>query len=211
MMSFRRSTLSALALCVALGAASPAIAQTACRWEGTRLRCERNRDSDYRDNRYRRDRDYDDRYRRGRSDRDYYRDRYYNNRGPYNRGAAYDRWRRDRDYDDNYYRRGRYRSSLVNRIDNVYRSVLGRSADSRGLRTYIDRIEDNNWDLSRVRRDLAGSREASTAINRAYREILGRSADRRGLRTYLGRLRDGWSLNRIRQDLANSREARRRY
>lgn len=211
-MSVRRSTLSALSACAALlmlGSASPAIAQTVCRWEGTQLRCERNRDRD--DDNYRYNRDYDDdNYRDGRYRN---RDRYYNNRGPYNRGAAYDRWQRDRNYDydnDDYFRR-RGRSRLASRIDNVYRSVLGRSADRRGLRTYIDRIEDNDWDLRRVRRDLARSREASTAIDRAYREILGRSADRNGLRTYRRRLQNGWSLSRIRQELANSREARRRY
>ena len=195
MMDFRRSTLSVLAVLLTLGAASPAIADTACRWEGSRLRCERDRDR-YDSGRNRRDQDYDSRY---------------YNRGPYNRGAAYDRWRRGRDYDRDYDYYRRSRSRLSSRIDSIYRSVLGRSADRRGLRTYIDRIQDNNWDLRRVRRDLASSREASVAINRAYREILGRPADRSGLRTYRRRLQDGWSLSRIRQELANSREARRRF
>lgn len=201
-MNLRRPTLLALAALLTVGSASPVIAQTSCRWEGSQLRCERSRDydDDDRDRNYRRDRDYDD---------------YRYNRGPYNRGRAYDRWRRDRDYDDDDYRYGRrnrsYYSRLSNSINSIYRSVLGRSADRRGLRTYIERIEDRNWNLRRVRRDLARSREASVAIDRAYREILGRPADRSGLRTYRGRLQDGWSLSRIRQDLANSREARRRY
>lgn len=205
-MDVRRSTLSVLALCLTMGAASPAIAETACRWEGSQLRCERNQDdSDF--ERYDREyRDRNGRYRRDRND--------YDRRGSYRRGSQSRRDRdydRDYDYDNDYYRRGSSRYRLASRVDSVYRSVLGRSADRRGLATYIDRIEDDGWDLRRIRRDLAGSREASTAIDRAYREILGRSVDRDGLRTYRNRLQSGWSLNRIRQELANSREARNRY
>lgn len=124
------------------------------------------------------------------------------------RNSNNDRYNNDRDdrdrYDDD-------RRDLEEDIDDLYREVLGRPADSSGLRTYVRRVEDDGWSLDRVRRDLAESRELDQAIDRAYREILGRPADDRGLRTYRDRVRNnGWSMDRVRQDLANSSEARNR-
>ncbi len=171
-----------LGLVATLSDLSPAVAQTSCRWDNGQLRCE-DRNSD-RDDRY--DNDRYDRY-----------DRYDNDRND-----RYDRYDNDR-----YNNRGD-RRDIDERIDRLYREVLGRPADSSGLRTYRDRIRDNNWSMQRVRDELANSREAESAINRAYQEILGRDADSRGRRTYLQRLRSGWSIQRIREDLMNSRERR---
>ena len=39
------------------------------------------------------------------------------------------------------------------------REILGRPADRSGLRTFRGRIQDG-WSLSRIRQDLANSREA---------------------------------------------------
>lgn len=126
-----------------------------------------------------------------------------------------DRYNNDRNNNDRYNNsRDRYdddQRDLEEDIDDLYREVLGRPADSSGLRTYVRRVEDDGWSLERVRRDLAESSELDQAIDRAYREILGRPADNSGLRTYRDRVRNnGWSMDRVRQDLANSSEARNR-
>lgn len=166
------------------GAIEPAMAQSSCRWEGGQLRCDDGSRSDSDRNRNR-DRDRDD-Y------------RYYDRNE--------ERYRDDYDNDRNNYRGDR--RDLEDRIDRLYREVLGRPADRNGLRTYVDRVRDRNWSLQRVRDELANSREAESAIDRAYQEILGRRADSRGMRTYLERLRGGWSIQRVREALMNSRERR---
>ena len=158
----------------------------------------RQEDSDWDDEDYR-NRDRDDDYRRQRRDDDYdYR------RDRRNDDYDYRRDRRDGSYD---YRRNR--SNVSNNINRIYRNVLGRNADNRGLRMYRQRVE-SGWSLEKVRRDIADSSEAEQAINRLYQGELGRNADREGLRTYKRRLADGWSLDRVRQDISRSREARSR-
>ena len=147
----------------------------------------RQDDSDWDDEDYR-NRDRDEDYRRDRRNDDY----------------DYRRDRRDGSYD---YRRNR--SNVSNNINRIYRNVLGRNADNRGLRMYRQRVE-SGWSLEKVRRDIADSSEAEQAINRLYQGELGRNADREGLRTYKRRLADGWSLDRVRQDISRSREARSR-
>ncbi|MGQ4646811.1 hypothetical protein [Lyngbya aestuarii] len=105
-------------------------------------------------------------------------------------------------------RRLRPREDVNKRINEIYREVLGRNADSGGLRTYGERVTSGDWDYEKVRDDLADSREARDKINQIYREILRRDVDNSGLKTYTNRLREGWSLADVRRDLANSREAR---
>lgn len=185
--------------------AGQAQAQVECRWENNRPVC---RDAGAGTTNNSRDRRYDD-------DDDRYYDRRYDDRRYDDR---YDDRRYDDRYDDRYdsrYNNGRYynsnsRSRISRDIEQLYQDVLGRNPDRRGLDTYVDRVADGSWDLLRVRRDLAESREAADAIDRVYREVLGRSADSSGLRTYQQRLREGWSLSRVRQSLADSNEARRR-
>ena len=127
----------------------------------------------------------------------------------------YDRRYRRHDRDRNY-RRDRDSRSTRNRevvyreIDELYREVLGRRSDRRGLRTYADRILSRDWNLSEVRRELARSQEARDRINQLYRAILRRDADRDGIRTYQRNLERGWSLERVRRDIINSDEARER-
>lgn len=128
--------------------------------------------------------------------------------------------RRDRRGDNGRYdrrdnRRGdnsrdtRRREDVYRGINDLYRDVLGRQGDRRGIRTYADRVLSGDWDFSKVRRELAGSREATQRINQLYREILRRDADRDGLKTYQRNLEQGWSLERVRRDLMESDEARR--
>ncbi|MBW4519333.1 MAG: DUF4214 domain-containing protein [Scytolyngbya sp. HA4215-MV1] len=117
--------------------------------------------------------------------------------------------------DDNIYRdRGddndRYDSRLEDEINNIYREVLGRNADRRGLRDYSRQVQRSGWSLREVRRDIAKSREAEDRINDIYRSVLGRNADRDGLKTYTNRLAEGWTLRQVRRDIGNSREARNR-
>lgn len=201
-MTSHKPYLAAAIALLTLGAtAGQAQAQVECRWENNRPVCQ-DAGAGTSGDRINRDRRYDDRY------DSRYDDRRYDDR--YNNGRYGDR------YDDRYYNNGNGRFNNSNRgrisrdIERLYQDVLGRNPDRRGLDTYVDRVASGSWDLFRVRRDLAESREAADAIDRVYREVLGRSADSSGLRTYQQRLREGWTLSRVRQSLADSNEARRR-
>lgn len=149
---------------------------------------------------------------------DYY-DDYYN---PNFLGYRYydDRYYGDRyyDYRDRYYGRG-YRREYnyyysVDRIRDIYREVLGRDPDYRGLRTWLGERRSGD-SLRDIRGDIARSDEAVARINQIYREVLGRDVDREGIRTWTNRLASGSSLSEVRRDIENSREARsfrnRRY
>lgn len=125
------------------------------------------------------------------------------------RGRGNDNFRnRDRDRDDRY--NNLSRSQIESRIDRLYLDILGRRADRGGLRGYSDRVINDNWDFTRVRRELARSAEARQAIDRLYREILGRRADEQGLRFYQNALERGMSLNQVSQDLRRNGAARNR-
>jgi hypothetical protein len=95
-------------------------------------------------------------------------------------------------------------------IDDLYNSVLGRSADSRGLNTWRSYLERDGRSLEGVRRELLRSPEMREVINQLYREILGREADSAGMQSWLDQLRRGRSLADIRDRLARSEEAKRR-
>lgn len=137
-------------------------------------------------------------------DRDLYdRDRY--NRDRYDRDR-YNRDRYDRDWDD----RGR-RSQYYDEINRLYRQVLGRNADDRGLRNWSRELQRGR-SLSDIRRELAYSREAADQINNIYRQVLGRNVDRNGLRTWQSELARGKSLRDVQRSIERSPEARdRRY
>ena len=128
------------------------------------------------------------------------------------RGWSIDRVRQEltRSRDGNRNRRDDRSFRVEQRIDQLYREVLGRRADRDGLRTYSDRMLRAGWDENRVRQDLARSGEARDRINQLYREILGRNADPGGLRNYQRHLEQGWSLDQVRRELQNSPEARNR-
>lgn len=129
---------------------------------------------------------------------DYDRDRYDRDR--------YNRDRYDRDWDD----RGR-RSQYYDEINRLYRQVLGRNADDRGLRNWSRELQRGR-SLSDIRRELAYSREAADQINNIYRQVLGRNVDRNGLRTWQSELARGRSLRDVQRSIERSPEARgRRY
>lgn len=91
-------------------------------------------------------------------------------------------------------------------INRIYKEVLGRDADYRGLRTWARELE-NGATLQEIRTEIARSDEAEDRIGDIYREVLGRSADSRGTRTWVNQLANGASLDDVREKVANSREA----
>lgn len=95
------------------------------------------------------------------------------------------------------------------RVNRLYREVLGRSADYASLNRFADQVVDGR-DLSDVRIELATSAEAREAIKRIYREVLGREADPSGLEAQINELRRGQSLSQIRAAISRSPEARNR-
>ncbi|MGA9380846.1 MAG: DUF4214 domain-containing protein [Phormidium sp.] len=142
---------------------------------------------------------------------DYYYD-YYN---PYYSGYGYydDRYYGNRYYGSRYRREYNYYYS-ADQIRDIYREVLGREPDNRGLRTWLGERRSGE-SLGEIRRDIARSDEAVTKINQIYREVLGRNVDRDGIRTWTNRLASGASIYEVRRDIENSPEARslrnRRY
>lgn len=91
-------------------------------------------------------------------------------------------------------------------INRIYRDILDRDADYRGLRTWSRQIE-KGASLNDIREEIAQSPEAEDKIKEIYGEVLGRQADLNGLRTWTSNLARGSSLGDVRQQIANSREA----
>ncbi len=91
-------------------------------------------------------------------------------------------------------------------LNELYREVLGRNADSSGLATYSMEIA-NGTSLASIRQILAQSPEAQNDLNGLYNQVFGRNADAGGLATYTGELTDGSSLNAVLLLLAQSPEA----
>ncbi len=100
-------------------------------------------------------------------------------------------------------------SDVYDKLDDIYKDVLGRNIGRDGLRTYVRRLEQG-WSLAQVREDVADSREAETALDQVYRRILGRSIDPAGFKTYRRKLARGSSLRDVARDLQKSKEARNR-
>jgi hypothetical protein len=90
-------------------------------------------------------------------------------------------------------------------INEIYREVLGRDADTPGLKTWTRKLRRTT--LKRVRREIAQSTEAKNALNRIYQEVLGRNVDPGGLETYTKNLAKSWSLSDVRRDIQDSEEA----
>lgn len=91
-------------------------------------------------------------------------------------------------------------------INRIYREVLDRDADYRGLRTWSRQLERGS-SLRDIREEIARSPEAEDKIREIYAEVLGREADRRGLQTWTDQLANGGSLGDVRKRVAESREA----
>jgi hypothetical protein len=95
---------------------------------------------------------------------------------------------------------------VYNAINEIYRDVLDRDADYRGLRTWARKLE-RGATLREIREDIARSPEAQDRIRDIYREVLDREADAGGIRTWVNELADGDSLSDVRKKIADSQEA----
>jgi hypothetical protein len=93
----------------------------------------------------------------------------------------------------------------------AYRDILGRDADSPGLRHYLPRLVDAGWSDEQLREDLRHSdefrnRDLDAIIRRSFHDVLGREPDASGLATYKRSLSRGMTEGQMREDLRRSRE-----
>ncbi|MBL9188775.1 MAG: DUF4214 domain-containing protein [Opitutaceae bacterium] len=100
-------------------------------------------------------------------------------------------------------------------IAKIYREVLGREPDPRGLAHYRSKWKDG-WTQGQIRDDLRRSAEGRDtyirqAITRAYREVLGREPDPGGYATYEKAMRErGYTEQQVRAALMSGDEYRQR-
>ena len=100
-------------------------------------------------------------------------------------------------------------------ITKIYRDVLGRDPDQRGLAHYRSKWKDG-WTQGRIRDDLRSSPEGRdtyirNAITRAYREVLGRDPDPSGYATYEKAMRErGYTEQQVRAALMSGDEYRQK-
>lgn len=95
-------------------------------------------------------------------------------------------------------------------INNIFSNVLGRNANPNDLRDYSQKMNDENWSLMQVRREVASKPELNQAINKIYQEFLGREADKEGLEFFQNLVINGDSLQFVRNSVYNSPEAKNR-
>ncbi|GAB6059296.1 DUF4214 domain-containing protein [Desulfonatronum parangueonense] len=102
-------------------------------------------------------------------------------------------------------------------ITRAYEDILGRKPDPNGMRHFLSRMIDEQWDETRVRAALRESeefrlRQIDIVLNRAYEDLLRRKPDPEGRETYRNRmLSNGWDEQRVRRDIMDSEEFRRRH
>ncbi len=100
-------------------------------------------------------------------------------------------------------------------ITKIYRDVLGRDPDPRGLATYRARWKDG-WTQGQIRDDLRRSPEGHDTyvrltITKAYREVLGREPDPAGYATYEKAMRErGYTEQQVRAALMSGDEYRKK-
>jgi hypothetical protein len=100
-------------------------------------------------------------------------------------------------------------------ITKIYREVLGRDPDPRGLATYRAKWKDG-WTQGQIREDLRRSPEGRdtyirNTITRAYREVLGREPDPAGYATYERAMRErGYTEQQVRAALMSGDEYRQK-
>ncbi|MBL9202080.1 MAG: DUF4214 domain-containing protein [Opitutaceae bacterium] len=100
-------------------------------------------------------------------------------------------------------------------ITKIYREVLGRDPDSRGLAHYRSKWKEG-WTQGQIRDDLRRSPEGRdtyirNAITRAYREVLGREPDPGGYATYEKAMRErGYTEQQVRAALMSGDEYRQK-
>lgn len=92
-------------------------------------------------------------------------------------------------------------------VDTLYKSILGREADSAGRDYWVDQLQSGKLDYDQIavaignaatqnqNETVAGQASAqsylASTVNSAYQSILGRSADQAGLDYWVGQLRSG--------------------
>jgi uncharacterized protein YbcI len=102
-------------------------------------------------------------------------------------------------------------SRFEREISSIYQDVLGRNPNSQELRNYSQKMNNQNWSLVQVRRDVAtNNKELNQAINKIYQEFLGRNTDSAGFNYFQKLIIDGANINYVRNAVANSPEARSR-
>lgn len=104
------------------------------------------------------------------------------------------------------------RRTAENIVQRAYRDILGRNADADGLRSYREKLTDQNWSEDDVRNHLRRSNEfhainPDEVITKAFREVLKRDPDPEGLRHYHDLLvNHGWTIPQLRAELLRSDE-----
>ena len=102
-------------------------------------------------------------------------------------------------------------------VENAYQDVLGRKADTDGLRYFRSKIIDEGWSERQVRDTLRTSSErnqgrAEQIVKRAYEDILNREPDRSGMELYKNNIiKNGWSEKQVRDSLRQSEEYRKKH
>ncbi|MEO6569658.1 MAG: DUF4214 domain-containing protein [Opitutaceae bacterium] len=104
------------------------------------------------------------------------------------------------------------RRTAENIVQRAYRDILGRNPDADGLRSYREKLVDQNWSEEDVRNHIRRSNEfrainPDDVITKAYREVLKREPDPEGLKHYRDLLvNHGWTIPQLRADLLRSDE-----
>ncbi|MEO7412001.1 MAG: DUF4214 domain-containing protein, partial [Opitutaceae bacterium] len=104
------------------------------------------------------------------------------------------------------------RRTAENIVQRAYRDILGRNPDADGLRSYREKLVDQNWSEEDVRNHLRRSNEfrainPDDVVTKAYREVLKREPDPAGMRHYRDLLvNHGWTIPQLRADLLRSDE-----
>ena len=101
-------------------------------------------------------------------------------------------------------------------IEEAYREVLLREADSRAYEGLRKEIVKHGWTLEKVKDHLRKSAEYRNVtipkmVKQAYQEILGRDPDPQGERNYISCLRNGWTYEKLKKELRKSEEYRSKH
>ena len=93
-------------------------------------------------------------------------------------------------------------------LETAYQETLGRAGDEGGLEFYQNAIDAGVTTVDEVRRQLAGTDEASDFLSNSYQNTLGRAGDEGGLEFYQNAIASGqMSQDEIRQLMARSDES----
>ena len=126
----------------------------------------------------------------------------------------YDRHWDEGDLRDDIRRGEEFQFTRPNRmIEEAYREVLLREADSSTYEGLRREIVKHGWSLDRFKKHLLKSDEYKNVtipmlVRKAYLEVFGREPDPAGERGYIDAMRDGWSYEKLTRELRKSDEYR---